>query len=1270
MHKLDIKPENKLYLLSAIDTSDKLNMLLLEIRHLQQSIINNLHDPFLYIFLRHEEKYVFGGWETEEKLRKEFVNKNVSEITSKAIIRYPTPKASIDFWNSKRNKEPLEISEMMLKHIGEVWTGDVWIRGERQHYYSLMALQLLKQQVFRDKLLLFKKLRATKLIRLDKKSIDKYSLDKSAFLIFRRGVHYKIKRYIDSLKTQQQNFSKSLDFGLQRDLRPSVDRRREIGIFHDFLSNRTIDIQSDISHLISKITNKSEEEIKSNSPMLLHGWSQRMHVRNHPLWDDVGRDLGCDEKNICYIDTSFWSPDRPDLQPLVAKEIAYSTLRTITSGFSDDYFSNNFNNLTELWITLSRIINSDTDKNIGLKSIHKNSHHLVRMMVVDALASSVKGTSYLYALFLSENSSGLENLLRVNRIVRLEAIEELLSGLGSYDKYYEWYFRLKFTSFWIRKVSNFQNLPLSKIDTIVLDGTNEVCDLMLRFLDSNNISATRKAVGKDWRKLYKKIEKKVKILPILNEVYCWRECRSVDTWDDQKECSGPKKYHRATMPLDIRLRNFLFRETVKQKTQKNKLLENYSSDNLLANFCDTYGLELGEERIPYIEKKIFVSQPRNLYRQLHDIPFQCSIMRSIDFLGEKNDSPTWRSFVSQAHNDIGLGREIFSFALEFYTWRRESPKGRLLLSINLLNFVLSRLKISGSESVMKIVEIFDYWLFAGKSISSDSSNVLVNEVAGCSHQKIQRDYAQGKKGGLDEECIKKVGAVQIDDALSSGEVNGAETQRRLEQISGYKIKELSRLLESDHVRPYIDNANKLIPTNDKSDKYYIDYLSTLGDLRHFLSIRDDSESKPASLGRFYRLIFNAFDGGSLKNSCYYDPDISDCYTSVISDKQKDYILLDKLETKENLPQAIKPVIVSRLSLSNYYTISNPKKILDREKPSNVLGLYETLKRERWYRKDTSSQYSIVLGRYDVVSFTKTRLPCLCPISCFDDFSDDVANHTAAQEKFVTHFARREIALSVKLYGNYEFDSSNQFVGNGVKFNSHYVYAIASVSLQRRSMRLNLLYRLLNSVGSLDDNYSKNSIEECIRNIILWNNEEERSISISGLLTDGWGDLLLVFMVNKDIPVKAGLYERILNFQQALYEDFMVDRTELIYTPQCLDGMLKSGNYELSFLFRFQEDRKLERSLTNFVDVLKKKKPPFSNYDMSNHFSVFFTPGQYDVKVEFKIEFGEEVGIYARLLEWFADPDEELDDVYNQWYQDGLSFIDSIETRINRIKTVK
>ncbi len=1276
------RAKDNLYLLSFLDTADRLNILLLEVRHLQQSIIDSLHAPTLYLPLRHEEKFIFGGWEKSKK-------RTIVEKTEQAILRYPSPKDAIDYWSKYHQGDQKDakrcqgnnIEKRLLSRIGEIWSADMWVRGERQHYHSLRALQILKQQIFHDKVRLFHDAKYAGL--LNENHQKHIGLEKPEFLILRRGIHFRLERYINSLRTHQQSFGKSLDFGLQRYPRPSVDRRREIGIFNDFLSNRTTDLQADTLHLLEQITNLSETELYDDSSMILHGWSPLMNVRNKQLWDNVRRDYKelksfdniAAKQDISYLDTSFWSPDRPDLQPLVSKEVAYSALRSLSDGFSDDYFANNASrqdHLSQLWVTLSKQITHMSYGIVGLEVIHKNSDLLIRDLVSDCLAVSLKGISYLYALFLSSVGAGLENLLRVNGAVRLSSVAELTGGIAAYEAHYSWYFRLKFTAFWLKKISTTKHTPLSKLDHIVFDGIDQVCEELIDFLDCHNISAARHPVGSEWRKICKKLEKSFKKAKILKIITHWRNNRSRDTWDEKWNKSGKKEYHRSTIRLDVRLQNFIFLETLQRKTAPKKALSgfNMTDKNSVQEFCNAYGVSLDSIYIPHTQQKF--QHSNQLFRQLHDIPFQCSIMRSIDLLGRLDNKAhpyvSWFEFVQQSHEDMSLGREIFSFALEFYTWNRESPKSRVLLSINMLSFLLPSLYAIKIAALGDFTKIIERWLY-------NSSEHIVDKIQAYSHKKIRKVYLQRKSNDLKLAELQKIGAIQLYDAFCDTTI--AASKRRLEQVAGYKLRELLQILEQT-IRPLINDRrqqeNIYMQCRNIRSKIIVDGVLLLGNLIEFLRIRDESRCKGIEKNNFFSLLLHACN-------THYPDNIS--------------------ENNSHTCTEIVPVVITRLALSSAYTTANPKRNLDKINSDNIpslwkyrnqnmLGLADVLKQDRWLQPITTvnnhnnqsnnyNHYSIVLGRYDVVSFVNTNLPCLCRISHFPDRNgklqinneDDIEVQNAS-EAFVSHFPRREIAFSLKLYGDCCFNDED-----------YQVYAISSISLQRRSMRLNLLYRLLNA-RCLNGQYTfvDSSVEHHLNHLITAFealNQNNNELVIKVLLTDGWGDILLVFMCRKGAIV-GDLHDDLIYLQQAFYEDFMVDRTELIYTPQCLDHMNFRSQYRFYLVFRFQEDRQLERSILNFIEALKAKRqdlPAWINQDGNGggDFDIVFTPGQYDVRVGFHLDPSYHKrfdNIYNILLEWLAKPQIEVYvgerySLYNQWYNDGLSFIDKIETMIERVQ---
>ena len=1215
---------DNLYLLAFIDISDRADILMLEIRHLQHSIIDSLHAPTLFLPLRHEEALIYGGWGEETDGSYKY---DAAQVTFNHIVRYPSPRRAIQHLKKSTSTDDQisPINKALLTRVGEIWSGDLWTRGERRHYHVLRSLQILKQQVFRNKLIFYREARLAELI-----SCKEGRLEKSALMILRRAILYRLNKFIRILRTHQQQFGKSLDFGLQGYPRPSIERRREIGIFNDFLSNRTRDIQQEMQHLVHSILKESPDDNSGQvTPLVLHGWSQSPRVSNTQLYDNVSLKLGLDKsevEHVSYIDTSFWSPDRPDLQPLVAKEVADSVIRNRLGNLDDNYLSNRVNDFSTLMVILFDEINSFTKEIEILEPVRDNIRNLLRELANDFLAASVKGLSYLYALFLTIVGEGLEEQLRGTGTIHLSSIHELSGGVSSYETDFMWYFRLRLVSFWLRKISH---VPISSIDEIVLSGTTQACDEIIGFLDANS-PPTRVASGVLWRQLAINLEEKINRSYLIVDIRKWREKRSRDTWDEDIEESGDKNYHRSTIRLHEHLRSHLFEQILYYKSNEDykPLYDCKSRSELLKKFTKTYDLEIEEVIIPY-EYDENIEQPRWLFRHLYDIPFQCSIMRSIDFMSTASNSGSssekWKSFIKQTHNDMSMGRELFALALEFYTWGRESPKNRLALCINLLVFILPALDKKGENELNVIYEKLLHWLEGENDCISNSKEVITKDYSDYSHNEMREHFSLSHSRKNDV-SLNELGAKQINGAYSLVRNGRKIKERRIEQLSGYKLKELISIYE--------DEIAKAIAIAE--DKEHKDSLGLLAALGAFLRLRGSSNEKANT---FYSLLLPSFGD----------------------------VASDSVESKPNrleLPKLIKPVMISRIAMTNYYTVSN---LLTSSESPNGLSLKEGVINPLWSSENNPSRndekesqiliQSIVLGRYDAVNIKSTRLPCRCSLPVFKEENNDDGLDEQANEKFVTHFIRREAALSVRIF------SSNT---NTIDNNNHLV-AIISISLQRRAMRLNILYRILKAVS--DINVEINDIpalELQMQNCIKGNSEQ---LKITGYLTDGWGDLLLVIETDSSDRAQEKndngecLIDRVFKLQQAIFEDFMVDRTELVFTPDCLDYIASSDSYDFAFALRLLEDRKLENSVQNYQAAFRDKKSKTKKFLDPNNISLVSTLGQIDYYVRLGVKNKKEKGIYKHLIEWLAQH-EDIQGV-SKLYPDGMAMLDRIETIIEK-----
>ncbi len=1277
---MTLKYSDNLYLLSVIDIVDRYDIILLEVRHLQKIIIDALHAPTLFLPLRREEKYIFGGWLDEKNGEYQNIishEKDFAKVASLCITRYPSPDTAVRFITETSReellKQDIDMMGKLKRYIGHLWAGDLWVGSERIHYHALRALQVLKQQIIRDKLIFLSEAHDAGIVKVPgaKKNRCKMSL-----MILRRGVLNRMNGYIRVFRTHQQQFGKSLDFGLQSYPRPGIERRRDIGIYNDFLANRTHDLHKDMQHFIKSFLDPADVAKKESLgwPIVLHGWSQSPSVSGSQLYDDVGRSLRENgEKNedgsafmpqhVSYVDTSFWSPDRPDLQPLVAKYVAESLARNYLGKINEQYLSNHTDDFANLLAELNAVVTSfvrNTPEFTAQKDAYRNLVN--KHLSIDFLASTVKGIAYLYAEFLSIVGEGLEDQLRTtDGFIKLEMLADLEDGIKNYEDTFVWYFRLRLTSFWLEKVIHSH---CSTLDKVVLKGSRQVCDDLLDFLDENLATTHGKASDKQqvmgvlWKALAEKMEYCIGRHVFVRKAKQWRKKRSDDTWCEKELKPGEKRFHRSTIRFDVRLQNFMFEGTLKQKSQASHKpiideseLDQSSSDTdsslsikekLYADFYDVYGLKVQKNTDPLNTENKY-RHPRWLYRHLHQIPFQCAILRSIDLLGYHPQEETiasalpwrrkveakprtpegrkrrpykWPEFIDEIHTDMSLGREKFALGLEFYTWSRESPRDRLGLCNNLIVFILPQL-----SDALEVKKHLEDWLRGEENLEINTPKAVRDIATDLTNSRLKDFYYK-------DDHLFKTGAESINRAFSLIKSGSCKKTRRLEQLAGYKLKELLAIYEEYIAKPYV---------NEDAGYVKLNILLALG---AYLKIRANTEKKA-----FYKLVLQGFNNAS---------------------KESD------------LPERIPPVMLSRAVLTNYHSVADPYAVLDKsvnkqfleQKMPNYYGynvetLHHGITLGNWTcpnippdktdnemsdadcnhhqhieTTEEVGRFHTILGRYDMVGFVPARMPCKCKIPSFDCAMDE-------SETFINHFTRREIALPVNV--------------QPVNPSEKTMFGIISVSLQRRAMRLSLLYRIMSAINHDEASGPQPKMEQSIQNIAT---KYSDTIHIQGYITDGWGDFLLVFQTINGANVKGEeLVNDIFVLQQMLYEDFMVDRTELIYTPRCIDYIARAEGYDFSITVRMMEDRKLEASVEDFINAfeqnasdLNKRVPEIIDSKICQ------TPGRTDLTMNFTIKKGSRPeGLYNNILLWMS----EMKMAKSTWYSDSMSMLGKVETIIER-----
>jgi hypothetical protein len=184
------------------------------------------------------------------------------------------------------------------------------------------------------------------------------------------------------------------------------------------------------------------------------------------------------------------------------------------------------------------------------------------------------------------------------------------------------------------------------------------------------------------------------------------------------------------------------------------------------------------------------------------------------------------------------------------------------------------------------------------------------------------------------------------------------------------------------------------------------------------------------------------------------------------------------------------------------------------------------------------------------------------------------------ERFLPYFARWEIGLPVRLGSEWSKVKQEQRTNGPLAF--------LSVSLTSSSSRLLFLARLLETVNQ----DQRNNATKHLENLTAHFQPHDQAF-----LTDGWEDLVLVFYGDSD---RVG---DIFDIQRVIYNDFMVTRTELVFSARALESIKSSKDYVIRVAYREVDESKL-----NWV---KTQSQVSQNWDFPLMVQKCHTPGRLD-----------------------------------------------------------
>ncbi|MCK5896786.1 MAG: hypothetical protein KAG20_08275 [Cocleimonas sp.] len=453
----------------------------------------------------------------------------------------------------------------------------------------------------------------------------------------------------------------------------------------------------------------------SDDYLILHNWHHKYvsESRSHCIpYNDIR------PRYSTHISSHFWTPERPDLQPIIAHEVAHVFVRNdaLFSDLKNYKLSSLDNDFSSLLRDIMRVITHYIDEygeRLGLGGA--DPQNIVKEIACDFLASSIKGQSFLYAHFL-ESFGFQSNFVKLAYSLDGDTIDPNLVSTakfsleGGYYDSFSWYLRTFVLTTWVK--NTWVKKTKNHLDNNLIDGIEKIADDILdHYIDISISDKDREAIY-----LWKAITEEV--CDLINNKS--KLCNKVRNFKKKKEkdeyLKGEKSFPKRTSRLDFRVRNSLYLMQAWMKTTVSRPFEN--EEEIEASFNKFY---IGNnEKQCIIKENTYKTPP--LYKYIHDIPWQCSLMRAKDMyytINKKNKiKPRKRKFDHFLHEItelFPLGRDLFSYALEFHLFASDLPSDRLILFRSLILSIESKdqekreevknnlKKIIGKELIHKIL---------------------------------------------------------------------------------------------------------------------------------------------------------------------------------------------------------------------------------------------------------------------------------------------------------------------------------------------------------------------------------------------------------------------------------------------------------------------------------------------------------------------------------------------------------------------------------------
>ena len=1174
--------------LCCLDIIDRLDTLILEIRHIQKNIIYVLRTPKLYQLLKKEENFI---WHVADNGHSPWDLSADPEIqTDEQLVAQELPLFPKPF--SEEKKEVRESDQVLAddirklvddiqKLVDDIFTHGVWSTDQRAHYRNLVVLQQLKASVVKDKLRFCREAVGyfQALEMLGQKKDDPRRIHLLGRLLLLRSVMLaRARNYVERTGDLQAVFARSQDYGLQDSPRPSVNRRRDQHVYAIHLANRCRDVRDEMGLLMDEFGIPAPAN-QSEKAWVFHRWQH--HYSSH--WYKFSRDeaeiprsVQSNTQRFYYVNTSYWMPERPDLQAVIIHEIAH----TIIDERLDDLFPATLDGNESELVRFLKHISQAIEHFFRSYESNAASRSFWKELSADILAASVNGPSYLYALLLEILGSGIEELFTHPIDVDIydpNLMELIDKGFSDQVLTCEWYCRLMVTAKWVE--CSYPATPDHDFVQRLIKAVETLSEQLLSYLEQRDKLKPRQSI-RFWRHLSKRLCRIVEESEdAANKLKKWSKDRADDHYKVENNAiiRGEHRFPRATRRLNWSARSFLVGQLNIEIQQRIEQQAGEEDDDISNKHWDIYrieGLKTASEK-----SEVPLKCP-TLFPRLVDIPWQYALLRSLDFVhpdsllkpvkDKKINQSQWFTLV---HTDTHMGRNLYWLGLEIYLRQYAPPSHRLneccgWVTAYIENasssdaFIDELTKWQGNRDdhtellhLIKDINKAERKTPKSKKINNPSSKLYHFDKARIAKPltkfMIPSKYQRSWLAIANNYCALKLVkweyqfANLADEKIEEREWSWEDREkyhRRLLRVQGFKIEALYQiLLKNKNVGAATELKDYLALRNAKiqHDKFFTDteQLFTF-----------DKKSEPLTLIRRYYVAGSYDIGFLIKNrdveSIKYQPNWND-----------DLPIWDK-------------------------HIEN---------------------------KSIKERYSYTLGRNDAISLSEDIALSRCRLPNLPKKGKTDENRGLA------YFERKEVAIRVNPRAF--FDPPSELESSEPK-KLDAPLAFLFLSLRHGTARLDFLVRLLKALA--EDQPSKYDVDYIHQISGLKISTEHLEV----YLCDGWSDILLVFHdpnpkksneTEKDKQTRYNYVVNIFRFQNVLFQDFQVDRTEIVPTPVCAELAMTKYNSSrknddvekrqlvINFNVRLLEDRYSELKNKQFIKQVQEGLKKLSNVQLKNRF---------------------------------------------------------------------